>query len=92
MSGGAGAFLNACYPRLSGFVPTDHAPHFPLKHQAKDLDFTVRLAKKLGVSTKVAAAASAAYQEALAESGDLDFSAVIKPMVEQGQPVALSKS
>lgn len=55
----------------------DYAPHFPLKHVAKDLRFAMEMAIERGVPTKMAEAAKQMFTEAITSGhGDEDFSAV----------------
>jgi glyoxylate/succinic semialdehyde reductase len=54
------------------------APAFPLKHQQKDLRLALELAAEVKADMPTTAAANAVYLKALSESGDEDFSAVIK--------------
>jgi len=55
----------------------DYAPHFPLKHASKDLQFAMEMATERGVPSKMAEAAQHMLTDAITSGhGDKDFSAV----------------
>mmetsp|Transcript_10674 Transcript_10674/g.27161 ORF Transcript_10674/g.27161 Transcript_10674/m.27161 type:complete len:297 (-) Transcript_10674:14-904(-) len=66
-------------------VAGDFAPHFPLTHAQKDMQFSLGLADAVGVDLPVAKAANARYAQAKqAGRGDDDFAAVITAQTKQG--------
>ncbi|XAR58809.1 hypothetical protein NMG60_11014357 [Bertholletia excelsa] len=65
--------------RMKGpaMLQKSYSPHFPLKHQQKDMRLALSLADDYAVSMPVAAAANEAFKKARSMGlGDLDFSAV----------------
>eukprot|EP01034_Spumella_vulgaris_P026195 gene26194-32732_t len=61
-------------------IADNFAPHFPLKHQQKDLKLALDLAAQKGVTLPTTAAANQQYEPAMEKHnlGDEDFSAVYK--------------
>ncbi|MGA2052266.1 MAG: NAD(P)-dependent oxidoreductase [Opitutales bacterium] len=57
----------------------DFTPNFPLRLMAKDLDYTLRCARELGVPLTTTAAAAEVFQRSIAAGhGDKDFSAIVE--------------
>lgn len=74
-----GAMSNPMF-RMKGpnFINDKFDPHFPLKHQQKDMRLALELAQKNNLELPISSKANDAYVKILEQSGDEDFSAVYK--------------
>ena len=79
-----GAMSNPMF-RMKGpnFINDKFDPHFPLKHQQKDMRLALELAKQSNVELPISSKANDAYVKVLEESGDEDFSAVYKAVTKK---------
>ena len=74
-----GAMANPMF-KMNGpnFINDKFDPHFPLKHQQKDMRLALELAKQNNLDLPISSKANDAYVSVLPQSGDEDFSAVYK--------------
>jgi 3-hydroxyisobutyrate dehydrogenase-like beta-hydroxyacid dehydrogenase len=74
-----GAMANPMF-KMKGpnFINDKFDPHFPLKHQQKDMKLALELAKQNNVELPISSKANDAFVSVLEQRGDEDFSAVYK--------------
>ena len=77
----APAFLG----KFSKIKDGDYAPQFPLHLMSKDLNLVQNAAEQSGAQLPAAEAARFIFEDALAESGDLDLSAVTLHVLSMGR-------
>ena len=69
---------------LTSMAANDFTPNFPLKLMTKDIGYAIKEAESVGIPLRTAAPAAEVFKHALGKGlGELDFSAVIKGVVEK---------